>query len=81
MKKKFSLRIFFLNISTHLEFGICERKALKGANLIGCGCCCEGDTCCRSCCCRDSGGRSAVHHGYFQEGNHGSNEQEGVALW
>lgn len=23
----------------------------------------------------------AVHHGYFQEGNHGSNEQEGVALW
>lgn len=65
MKKKFLSRIFFLNISIYLEFGICERKVLKGVNLIGCGCCCEGDICCRSCCCRDSGGRSVVYYGYF----------------
>lgn len=67
--------------SVNLLDALLQSWLLFQYDLIGCGCCGEGDTCCRSCCCRDSGGRSAVHHGYFQEGNHGSNEQEGVALW
>lgn len=53
-----------------------KKQSYKLANLVGCGCCSEGDACGRCCCCRHSGWRSAVHHGNFRKENHISKHTE-----
>lgn len=55
---------------------VCKEQSCKLANLVGCGCCSEGNTCGRCCCCRHSGWRSTVHHGNFRKENQISKHTE-----